>query len=74
MPELGKKKYPYTEAGMAQYKKDKAKKSATMQQKGKAKSLAEATSKMKKEKGAADRKAYASKRASIMKMQMKKVK
>jgi len=36
MPELGKKKYPYTEAGMAQYKKDKAKKSATMQQKGKA--------------------------------------
>jgi len=27
MPELGKKKYPYTKAGMAQYNKDKAKKS-----------------------------------------------
>jgi len=27
MPELDKKKYPYTNAGMDQYKKDKAKKS-----------------------------------------------
>ena len=27
MPKLGKKEYPYTKAGMDQYKKDKAKKS-----------------------------------------------
>ena len=28
MPKLGKKEYPYTKAGMAQYKKDKAKKAS----------------------------------------------